>query len=413
MKKKILFAAMLLCSLIPMSMNAQLKVANTGKVGISLPDLVEPLSNLSIGNAGQTNAKIYVYGDYTTSGKHYGIISDLTTTAYRDTLKCAVYGVSTGSSMNLYGIIGEAHAPASGGPNVGGTTYGVYGKADGARYGRIYGVYGIIPSNQGLGAGVFGSCDGNQSMTAERFAGFFYGKTKVNGDFYATTVTTTSDARLKTGIADVRADILHQFSQLRPIQFKWQQTQIASADKADTTKHNFFSNDIDFDKLHYGLLAQEVKNVFPSLVHEDAEGYLSVNYIELIPLLIQAINTQQQQIADLQAQIANSEDENVRQLRIASKQSEKSFIEQAVLYQNNPNPFSVETQIKYLLPLSTENATLYVYNMNGLQLAEYPISSFGEGSVVVSAGSLQAGMYLYSLVADGQVIDTKRMILTK
>ena len=413
MKKKILLAAMLLWNLVPMSMNAQLKVANTGKVGISLPDLVEPLSNLSIGNAGQINTKLYIYGNTTTAGKHYGIISDLTSTAYRDTLKCAVYGVSTGSSMDLYGIIGEAHAPASGGPNVGGTTYGVYGKADGARYGRIYGVYGIIPSNQGYGAGVFGSCDGNQSMTADKFAGFFYGKTKVNGDFYATTVTTTSDARLKTGIADVRSDILHQFGQLRPVQFKWQQTQIASADKADTAKHNFFSNDIDFDKLHYGLLAQEVKNVFPSLVHEDAEGYLSVNYIELIPLLIQAINTQQQQIADLQAQIANSEDENVRQLRIASKQSEKSLIEQAVLYQNNPNPFSVETQIKYLLPQSTENATLYVYNMNGLQLAEYPISSFGEGSVVVSAGSLQAGMYLYSLVADGQVIDTKRMILTK
>ena len=296
---------------------------------------------------------------------------------------------------------------------MGGTTYGVYGKADGARYGRLYGVYGIIPSNQGLGAGVFGSCDGSQIASANRFAGFFYGKTKVNGDFYATTVTTTSDARLKTGVADVRSDILHQFSQLRPIQFKWQQTQIASADEADTAKHNYFSNDIDFNKLHYGLLAQEVKNVFPSLVHEDAEGYLSVNYIELIPLLIQAINTQQQQIADLQAQIANSEDENVRQLRIASKQSEKSFIEQAVLYQNNPNPFTQDTRIDFLLPHNTENATLYIYNMSGSQVAEHPISSFGEGHVIVSANALDAGMYLYSLIADGQVIGTKRMILTK
>jgi hypothetical protein len=51
--------------------------------------------------------------------------------------------------------------------------------------------------------------------------------------------------------------------------------------------------------------------------------------------------------------------------------------------------------------------------MNGLQVDEYPISSFGIGSVIVSAGHLEAGMYLYSLIADGQVIDTKRMILTK
>ena len=87
--------------------------------------------------------------------------------------------------------------------------------------------------------------------------------------------------------------------------------------------------------------------------------------------------------------------------------------EQAVLYQNVPNPFAVDTKIAYQLPESTRNASLYIYNMNGLQVADYPISSFGEGLVIVSAGSLEAGMYLYSLVADGKVIDTKRMILTK
>jgi hypothetical protein len=33
--------------------------------------------------------------------------------------------------------------------------------------------------------------------------------------------------------------------------------------------------------------------------------------------------------------------------------------------------------------------------------------------VVINAGNLDAGMYLYSLIADGQIVDTKRMILTK
>lgn len=51
--------------------------------------------------------------------------------------------------------------------------------------------------------------------------------------------------------------------------------------------------------------------------------------------------------------------------------------------------------------------------MNGLQVAEYPITSYGVGSVVVNGGYLEAGMYLYSLIADGQVVDTKRMILLK
>lgn len=37
----------------------------------------------------------------------------------------------------------------------------------------------------------------------------------------------------------------------------------------------------------------------------------------------------------------------------------------------------------------------------------------GEASITIDGGSLNAGMYLYALIADGKVVDTKRMILTK
>lgn len=36
-----------------------------------------------------------------------------------------------------------------------------------------------------------------------------------------------------------------------------------------------------------------------------------------------------------------------------------------------------------------------------------------EVTVDITAGELSAGMYLYALIADGEIIDTKRMILTK
>lgn len=51
--------------------------------------------------------------------------------------------------------------------------------------------------------------------------------------------------------------------------------------------------------------------------------------------------------------------------------------------------------------------------MNGDQIAEYPIANRGEASITIDGGSLNAGMYLYALIADGKVVDTKRMILTK
>ena len=54
-----------------------------------------------------------------------------------------------------------------------------------------------------------------------------------------------------------------------------------------------------------GLLAQEVQKVFPELVKQsaDEEGTLSVNYQGLIPVLINAIKEQQEQINVLKALI--------------------------------------------------------------------------------------------------------------
>lgn len=37
----------------------------------------------------------------------------------------------------------------------------------------------------------------------------------------------------------------------------------------------------------------------------------------------------------------------------------------------------------------------------------------GTNTVTITASELSAGMYLYALVVDNQIIDTKRMILTK
>ena len=69
------------------------------------------------------------------------------------------------------------------------------------------------------------------------------------------------------------------------------------------------------DGYHIGLLAQELEDVFPDLVsytpmpedeksQSEKKGYLAVNYMELIPVLIGAIQEQQWQIADLQDEVA-------------------------------------------------------------------------------------------------------------
>jgi len=57
--------------------------------------------------------------------------------------------------------------------------------------------------------------------------------------------------------------------------------------------------------VHYGFKASEVKNLFPNLVVTDENGIMSVNYVEMIPLLIELIKEQERKIEELEKKVAN------------------------------------------------------------------------------------------------------------
>ena len=85
----------------------------------------------------------------------------------------------------------------------------------------------------------------------------------------------------------------------------------------------------------------------------------------------------------------------------------------AALFQNSPNPFSEATEIKMSLPETTREAHVRVYNLEGKELKNIQVEERGEASIKISANDLSAGMYLYALIIDGKVVDTKRLILTR
>lgn len=409
--KKILFILLLSVSVCCYTLKAQLVISPSGNVGIGLPDTtVQPVSQLAVGQAGLVRAGVYVNVPSINDSPNedwYNIYSKADAKA-TPKWHYSFYGLTEGlsSSDRLVGVSGMAKRS-----NVSssGRSYGVWGGAGKSTSGWNYGISGFLNGGLEYGAGVFGGTTNysTECYVPGRYAGYFNGQTRVNGDFYATTVNTTSDARLKTNITDVKMEIITKVQALHPIQFTWRPIEDKHTADTATTKKMYFSEDTEYDRSHYGFLAQEVQKLFPELVHEDGDGYLSVNYVELIPLLVQAV-----QELSAKVEMLESPSKSKAPARRGINAQEMEPI-QAVLYQNNPNPFTVDTKIEYQLPLSTQSATLYVYDMNGLQIEEYPILSFGEGSVIVSGGALDAGMYLYSLIADGQIVDTKRMILTK
>ena len=54
--------------------------------------------------------------------------------------------------------------------------------------------------------------------------------------------------------------------------------------------------------MHYGFVAQELQEIAPELIREDGAGYLSINYIELIPLLVQKVQDLSAEVEELKAQ---------------------------------------------------------------------------------------------------------------
>ena len=152
------------------------------------------------------------------------------------------------------------------------------------------------------------------------------------------------------------------------------------------------------NSLHFGFIAQELREVFPNLVSEDGDGFLSVNYTELIPVLVDVVKEQQKQINYLLGK-----GKGIEQI--------DAITNDAMLYQNNPNPFSEKTEIKFYVPENSSNAFICIYDMTGSELMKLNVTK-GHSSVTISGSQLKAGMYLYSLIVDGKEIDTKRMILT-
>jgi len=81
--------------------------------------------------------------------------------------------------------------------------------------------------------------------------------------------------------------------------------------------------------------------------------------------------------------------------------------------QNTPNPFSNATIIRYFIPKGFDHSLINIYSLEKVLLKSYPINYSGKGEITIQAGMFSAGSYLYELVIDSKVIDSRQMILTK
>jgi hypothetical protein len=281
-----------------------------------------------------------------------------------------------------------------------GSATGVFGEAQG---GFAIGVNGTTIAGSSLEIGVYGTTASGLGAAAQ-----FNGDTYCTSGFWA-----GSDKKLKKDIK-TETNALKIISQLNPVSYLF--------NREDNKWINLN------DKKQHGFISQEVEEILPELVKEVAqpvfeegksgkvervEKYKSINYNGFIAILTKAIQEQQEQIDELKNQLANKNNNEVFVVteKLNTEEAKQIAAKSYVLAQNVPNPFYSSTTIKYKIPES-KTATIAVFDLNGKLLLQYP-NLKGNAQLTINGSTLQAGMYLYSLLVNGEEIVTKKMILTK
>lgn len=382
-----------------MTTQAQLNVQSDGKVYIQR-DSISGSSSLSVGVLPADSLRDY-------DSWRMGIRS---------------YAYNSSQTGNCIGVFGEADHQYNTERKF---SAGVWGMGGGAYSGMNFGVLGSKHTGE-QGAGIYGT---NQDDSYWRivgdFAGYFYGPVHTEGMIYSTQgFYSLSDMRLKDNVALVsdtettRGGTLNSLLGLNVIEYNLKSTLQEDIDAANgkiPSKANSLSNHTA-ENHHFGLSAQELQNIYPDLVVEREDGYLAVNYVELVPILIRSI---QELKAELD-EVKGSGSGNVMKARqhgtFDGEQTSGVGMQVAssgnVLFQNTPNPFTERTEIRFTLSDDARNAYIYIFDMTGKTLKQIPVDASMQ-SVTVNGYELSSGIYLYSLVVNGQEIDTKRMILSK
>ena len=97
----------------------------------------------------------------------------------------------------------------------------------------------------------------------------------------------SSDERLKENIADLEG-ALDKVKAIRGVTFDWKEL----SEEERKTIHSHEGHDL-------GVIAQEVQAVYPELVHQRDHGYLSVDYVKLTAVLIQAVKELSAKVEEL------------------------------------------------------------------------------------------------------------------
>ena len=120
----------------------------------------------------------------------------------------------------------------------------------------------------------------------------------------------TSDARLKRDIETYEGGLATILG-LRPVRFDWREDRCPDSFLKEYREPKTKDGYPGKIKRQYGLIAQEVEKIIPDVVGERTmyeKNYKLIRYEKIVPILISAVQEQQQQIEELKEEIKSLRD---------------------------------------------------------------------------------------------------------
>lgn len=212
-------------------------------------------------------------------------------------------------------------------------------------------------------------------------------KLDVNGVTRTNALFSTSDKKFKKNIKAIDTP-LEKIMALEGKTYNWR--------KEEFTDKNFGS------ELQYGLIAQEVQKILPSLIIESDKGDLAMNYIAIIPVLIEAMKEQQTQINALKAQISND---------FKTQNQDLVQFTNTKIINVSPNPSSDVILVSLNVDKAVATANLQVHDLNGTLLSSLNLKERDTNIVKsLQKDNFGKGIYIVSLIINGKSIDTKKIV---